>query len=365
MDTDQRINIYNSIISITTAREEHKSWPIYDNTRLVAVNTCPRWAGVRYGHSKSMGSASTGRALALEAGAACHHAFAAVRLFQLHTTRPEHAKFHAKRLFPRAEAYEEILATIKADGLDEFQLMAELCGVALEYSQFYDDPNDKRRTLTNMIESLAKYCSRYDITQKLWVEDEDRPDKLVGIEIPFDTIITCQSRTNSAKPTSVRFVGRIDGISVQDNQTVLEENKTTSQINQSWIAQWSMAHQLTGYMLVASRLTHQPCNQAEVHGLALPQPRSSPYDGYVIEHTTRNATQFNQWLQWFFDSVTQFDSARDNWIDAPTYTHSCTRYFRECSLIPLCTADREEQQQIFDTEMHIDEWNPLTEDTGE
>lgn len=360
----ERINVYNSIISISQAREEHKDWPIYDNTRLVAVNTCPRWAGVRYGHSKSMGAAS-GRALALEAGAACHHAFAAVRLFQLYQTHPEHAKHHAKRLFPRGEAFQEILAMINSDGLDEFQIMGELSGIALEYSQYYDDPMDKKRTVTNMVESLAKYCSRYDIRRKIWVEDEDRPDKLVGIEIPFDIIITCQSRMNGAKPVAVRFVGRIDGISIDNDQTLLEENKTTSQINQSWIAQWHMAHQLTGYMIVAARLTHKPCNQAEVHGLALPQPKSSPYDGYVIEHTTRNATQFNQWLQWFFSSVTAFNEARDNWIDAPTYTHSCTRYFRECSMIPLCTADRDEQQQIFDNEMHIDEWNPLAEDIAE
>ena len=65
-------------IKCTPALEEHDGIPAYDNTRLVAINTCPVWGAVRYGLGLAMPSRS--RAMALEAGSACHEVFAAARL---------------------------------------------------------------------------------------------------------------------------------------------------------------------------------------------------------------------------------------------------------------------------------------------
>ena len=50
--------------------------------------------------------------------------------------------------------------------------------------------------------------------------------------------------------------------------------------------------------------------------------------------------------------------------DAPMYTHSCNRYFRSCSFIPLCTETRERRKWIYDNEMITQRWNPLEEDTA-
>lgn len=355
------IDIYKGAIAIRKTRPQEQHLPIYDNTRLVAVNTCPRWAAVRYGHNKVFGS-GTSRALALEAGAACHHAFAAIRLFQLYNTHKEHALYHAKRLFPRDDAWQAFIQVIKSENLDEYMIMNELCGLALEYSQYYDDPGDKRRTLVNMEEALAKYTSRYDITKPIWVKDDKDPTALVGIEIPFDLLLTYKDPDTTRE---ARFVGRIDGISVNNDKLVLEENKTTSQINASWIAQWHMSHQVTGYMIAVSTLAMQQCQDADIMGLAIPQPRQSAYDGLIVEGTKRNPTQINNWLKWFFTSVAEFNHAKDDWFNASMYTHSCTRYFRECSLIPLCSAERDEQEQIFNNEMAEQVWNPLAEDVAE
>ena len=81
------------------ANVDKHTLPIVDNTRLTAVNTCPRWGAVRYGHNKVM-SLSEGRALALEAGSACHEGFSAVRLLHLYAQGQEQqALYHAARLF--------------------------------------------------------------------------------------------------------------------------------------------------------------------------------------------------------------------------------------------------------------------------
>ena len=45
-------------------------------------------------------------------------------------------------------------------------------------------------------------------------------------------------------------------------------------------------------------------------------------------------------------------------VSAPMFTHSCNRYFRPCSFVPLCTAPPEEQRDILE-EMEVQKWSPL------
>lgn len=357
-----RIDINDCAIGIYRATN-HQHLPIIDNTRLTAVNTCPRWAGIRYGHNKIMGAGS-GRALALEVGTACHHSFAAIRLLQLALQgNREHSQFHARRLFPKLDAHMELNNIIVSDSPTEDKLR-EVALFGLEYSEYYDDPSDKKRTLVNMEEAIVKYANRYNLLERnIWVKDPENAESLVGIEIPFDYVIEVQSRSLRFETIRIRFVGRIDGISINNmGKIVLEENKTTSQINASWLSNWAMAHQITGYMVVASAMTMQHVREGEVIGLAIPQPKSSPYDGLVREYVTRNDTQINQWMSWFISSYQDFVAAQLAPLDAPTYTHSCTRYFRECAFLPLCTAEREDQENIFANEMTVQEWNPLSEE---
>ena len=63
------------------ATEADADLPAFDNTKLTAINQCPTWGIVRYGLHKTMSGG--GRAMALEAGSACHEVFAALRLWQL------------------------------------------------------------------------------------------------------------------------------------------------------------------------------------------------------------------------------------------------------------------------------------------
>ena len=56
------------------------------------------------------------------------------------------------------------------------------------------------------------------------------------------------------------------------------------------------------------------------------------------------------------------------WSDAPTdatmFTHSCSRYFSSCSLLPLCADTAEQRKHVFENEMVVQKWNPLAELEG-
>lgn len=358
---------------------DRDSLQIIDNTRLTAVNTCPRWGAIRYGHNKTL-STGEGRALALEAGAACHQGFAAVRLLHLYAQgNHEQAIYHTARLFPKTiegcdkPTHEYMRPWLESK--EDFTIRAqEMALLGLAHSQYYDDPNDKKRTYTNLEESLVKYARRYNPkADKIWVRDHQNPTSDVGIEIPFDLCFTATRigdrgivNTLQHNGFACRFVGRIDGIHEDDTRRlIVKEEKTTSLISSTWVSGWAMAHQITGYIVAASTYTGKQVNHGCVNGLAIPQPKSSPYDGFVSVPFVRDQDAVVQWLQWFLNSYTELQQYVANPLDAPTYTHSCTRYFRECPQLPLCTATREEQEHIFNNEMVVKVWNPLEEELAE
>ena len=64
----------------------HTATRRFDNTKLVALNTCPTYGIVRYELHKTYKSGS--RAMALEAGSAAHEAYAAIRIGDLYLNGP-------------------------------------------------------------------------------------------------------------------------------------------------------------------------------------------------------------------------------------------------------------------------------------
>ena len=98
--------------------------------------------------------------------------------------------------------------------------------------------------------------------------------------------------------------------------------------------------------------------RALLFGLSIPLPRSYDAGGIVTERLSRHDYHITRWLQWVVHTVLLEQEYRDRPLDAPQYTHSCNRYFRACSFIPLCDAPRDEQEMLF-KEMDVQEWSPL------
>jgi hypothetical protein len=76
-----KLSIDKVNLRLTTDADMHL--PAYDNTKLVAINTCPTWGILRYSMHKTMSAPGVTRAMALEMGSAAHEVFAAVRLWQI------------------------------------------------------------------------------------------------------------------------------------------------------------------------------------------------------------------------------------------------------------------------------------------
>ena len=335
----------------------------YDHTKLSAVNTCPTYGILRYQLHKQM--PSEGRAMALEAGSAMHECFSFIRLISLMQQYDGRPEFQDKlwdtqmlRLFgPERTQYVNTSLELSSDKVD----VAKVGGLAvLETSGFYDDPRDKRRTLSNLEECLYAYVNRWRWDHPVWMRDPDDPYSDVGIEIPFDLVVAIRAPSNAVSEHMVlRLTGRIDGIHYNTRgELSIHDNKTASRLGDAWSNAFLLSHQITGYCVAASTFIQAPVNKAEILGLSIPLPRTYDLGGYVREVVPRYDYHYARWLDWLVHTVQLTRQYAGNPFDAPKYTHSCSRYFRPCSMIPFCDADDEEQHRIV-AEMQDDEWSPL------
>ena len=334
----------------------------FDFTKMTAINTCPKWGIVRYAKHKVMHGPGEGRAMALEAGKAMHECFAALRLYSLliQHHKPDLFAYHAKRLFGNIEGLaNELILIASHPGGDDVSRARNFCLAVLEAQGYQDDPMDKRRTYSNLEAALLYYIQRWDFRRyPVWVRDVEDTTSDVGIELPFAVHVT---GTGDKSVREFLFTGRIDGIHTNGfgGELIAQENKTASRLGPAWYMSWHTSHQVSGYLMAASLYSEAPVRRAQVVGLTLPLAREM-YNSMHIEDVRRTDEQLQSWLEWVEHTVLMHDANIDNPVDAPMYTHSCNRYFRPCSLIPMCASPKDEQRDMLN-EMHTDEWSPLDE----
>lgn len=348
------------------ATPEDNHLETYDHTKLSAINTCITWGILRYQMHKRM--SGEGRAMALEAGSAMHEVFAFIRLVTLMNNLEDmnkdadfiHAMWlhHGARLFgsTRLETIYEQIRHVAVGDLTEVCKRGAVS--VLDTSGFYDDPRDKRRTLSNMEECAYAYINRWRWDHPVWMRNTDDPVSDVGIEIPFDIVVDISGTVDM----HFRLTGRIDGIHWDAlHRLTVHDNKTASRLGDAWSMSQQVNHQYTGYCVAASVFTQDVVQHCDVLGLALPLPRTYDFGGFMREPMMRHPHHIQRWAEWMVHTVELTRQYKDDPINAPKYTHSCNRYFRPCSLMPFCYADDEEQQQIL-SEMEYDEWSPLNKE---
>jgi len=354
--------------SLTTrmATKEDSHLQAFDHTALSAINTCPTWGIVRY--VKHLRMPGVSRAMALEAGGAAHEAFGAVKWYQFHSRQVEDkcgadiAERHGVRLFGE-DRFTEMRGTLSNTATDRTNLI-NFAISAVETSGFYDDISDNRRTISNISEALVSYIDRYDLDRyPVWVRDSTDPESDIGIEIAFDVIATItyeydEEHTTRIRTVERRFTGKLDGLHINKLSLMVREEKTGARLDDSWLSQWILSHQITGYCVAASTFTGLPCLEALISGMRLPIGKV-PAEGIRLEEVHRNPEMIGKWAEWFVHTTDMVEKYRDTPLEAPMYTHSCNRYFHTCSFLPLCACEtRDEKEQVLD-EMIVDEWSPL------
>lgn len=342
--------------------------PAFDNTRLVAINTCPTDGILRYTLNKRMYAG--GRAMALEAGAAAHEVFAAHRLYSLKQFGADFYKMAQDRIddlvrssgirLYGSERYDAMVGAVD-DREDDRTRSVQFAITALNTGQFYDDPGDKRRTLTNIEEMCIGYIDKFDWRDQLPAILEVGDQPTVGIEIPID--VTIEYTLPSGEVETYRFIGKADGLHYLNRRMDglrVHENKTASRLGDAWEQAWHTNHQPTGYMIGLSAIFGQRIRHALMLGSCLPLPKAFSITGFSRVPVEREDWEIREWFDWFLHTVRLHNQFASDPINAPKYTHSCNRYFRPCAFIPFCASPPEDRGEMIE-EMYDEVWSPLNE----
>jgi hypothetical protein len=336
----------------------------FDYTKLSAINMCPTWGIIRYTKHKAM--PGSGRSMALEAGSAMHECFGVVRLIQLGYVQKhmDHMNYQGVKQFGKDRW--DTIAQAASHAADVDIAIRNAALECLSTAGYVDDPFDRRRTYANLETSLLYYTQRWDYERyPVWVTDAADPTSFVGVETPFAVKITAYAdEAKSEIVTQFLYTGRIDGLHVDKSyELLIQENKTASRIDDAWRMSFNMSHQVTGYAVAASLFAMRDVSRGLVIGLTIPLPRTLS-DGLAIEFVRREDFMKARWLEWVEYTIGIHEQYKDDPLNAPKHTHSCNRYFRPCSYIPLCASDKVEQQDYY-AMMVSEEWSPLHEKAGD
>ncbi len=312
--------------------------PYYSHSIAEAISTCPKWGIIRY--KKRRYFKSTYRALALEAGSAMHDVFAAFRLWQLGRLQGlhEHFEYHGFRLFG-----EERMTQCWEPRSDERDELLAFCFKVLNTGDFYDDPNDNVRTISNMEDTTIRYVdTMLQVADRnpVWVQNKDDPTALVGIELAFDMVVD----------EKIRYIGTIDGISDQSakgNPPRLEENKTASRLDEAFRESFRVKTQPTGYTVAGRLITgNNEITETKIIGVKLKQTRS--HEDMLSFVEDRDDDKIAAWHNSLMFTHRLSEEFIDDPLNAPMFTHSCNRYFRPCGFVDLCSATRDDQLDIYE-----------------
>lgn len=325
------------LISVIPCSGVDSSLPAYSHSRLTNMNYCPTYGVVanqrKYIHST--------KPTPLTAGATMHEVFAAVRLWQMQYVQklPKHALHNAHRLFS-PDRWSDCVSHTK----DKRDNLIELCFNILHSSGYSDDGNDPVRTITNMETATIAYCDErlpYMEQWPVWVKDKKDHKCQVGIEQPIDAVLIFSDKKR------IRYIGTIDGLVCNLNMRRYEvdENKTASRLDEAWRTSFDMSMQQTGYCACSTTVFGFPVLHVRVTGLMLRASRNNDRC-LPIEPLPRDATSILHWANWVRHTSELYETYKDDYENAPRYTHSCNRYFRPCGLIPFCcdSADGRRQQ---------------------
>lgn len=338
-----------------------------DFSTLNAVSACP-FKGILVNVLGKHFKEGEERNMALEAGDLSHKVYAVWRALSIQDEelRDKMVLKFLKQVVPEMpdDIFHKEVEELVAKTTDCITPLSEMMVYAdwiIANSGYYNDEKDKKRTIENIRTSLMAYGSNFlELVKEepIWIS-EDKTQ--VGIELPFNININISYEENGeVKEYVFNFIGKIDGIHVHKNGgLIIHENKTASRLDDSWLNQWFMSHQITGYCLAASHLVGTYVGQARVLGMQIPVPKSSGY-AYRTERVDRPTHFLDNWAKWVIVNNRIIEDYKNCPEKAIMNTKNCCAYYSSCPYMCICTLPEDERKQAID-DMVVKKWSPLND----
>ena len=209
------------------------------------------------------------------------------------------------------------------------------------------------KSLENVIKAFDSYFQRYRLGL-----DPIKPFMVNGkamVEFTF-AIPTELKHPQSGDP--ILYGGRSDMIGIMNDALWVTDEKTASQLGETWAAQWDLDSQFTGYIAAAHLHGYQVAG-ALVRGVGLLKTKITHSEALV----NRSSWFIERWWQQLHRDIKRMISCWQEGVwDFALSKNTCAAY-GGCAFKMLCESPQPES--YLPIYFRQRKWNPLAKDSGE
>jgi hypothetical protein len=219
----------------------------------------------------------------------------------------------------------------------------------------FQGPAASNKSLPRLIGAIRYYFQQ-------WPLGEDGLEAL-GVECSFaiELPIMHPDRlpTHDGVQRNIKYAGRYDMLAKDSNgRLYVVDEKTTSRLGDSWIAQWDLDSQMTGYIWsVKNQLENKNAEvMAQIRGVSILR---NDY-GHAECNIVRSAHMLDQWYDQLVWDVYRMVAAYNFQRFDKALSSACTAYGRPCDYAMLCKSA--DPTRLIDGNYHRVVWNPVAEE---
>jgi PD-(D/E)XK nuclease superfamily len=231
----------------------------------------------------------------------------------------------------------------------EDSLYAGCLAAIEEYGEFTPPPaplSGSNKTLENVVKAIGFYFTEWPMQSdhiQPWKKADGSPAVEFSASLPLET-------RHPVTGDPIIYCGRFDMLGIYNDLCFIVDEKTTSQLGNSWLNNWKLRSQQTGYVWMAREYGY-PVAGAIIRGISF--LKNSFGSAEVIEY--RPEWQIVRWKRQLEKDVQRAIQAwkDDDW-DMSLDT-ACTNY-GGCSFQKLCLSNNPE---IWYGEYETRTWSPI------
>lgn len=246
--------------------------------------------------------------------------------------------------YTRKAYYDEGLSPAEAIKKGTEQLLA-----------FYGDfecPEHINKTKSRMMEALWEYFSEYPLGKDPVVPLKSASGKH-AIEFTFSVPLPI---THPETGDPLLYAGRFDMLGVHQDTLYAVDEKTTSQLGKSWLDQWDLDSQFTGYCWAAQQYNF-PVGGAIIRGISILKDKY----GHAQAIIHRPQWQLDRWyenLLWNInDMIMTYERLCEQSSIKMALDKAVCAQYGGCSYLSLCKSPTPERWIEIDYSPR--NWNPL------
>lgn len=283
----------------------------------------------------------------LKTARACLRKFELEYLFHWKSKSPS-IHLHAGKAF--ASALEETRRAYWEDKLSPPEALERgMARMVVEYGTF-DQPHDTAKTLPRMLGALDFYFQNWPLDVDplkpyKWAENRYAIEFSFASALPF---------INPQTGEPVIYTGRSDYIGEMNDALYIVDDKTTSQLGASWVNQWDLRSQFTGYTWHARDVASLPVQGCVVRGVSILKTK---YDKAEVI-TYRPQWQVDRWLTQVIHDLTRLAQAWESGYFDYNLDEECNSY-GGCLFRRVCLAQPENQIHWLEADYEKRVWDPL------